>query len=115
MRLRRGKARGLDSAVMWVSQLGSSTEQPNPQIPDITSSSRPGPTASPSPSSLPPLWGQGRDSGLVQFRKDHHTHQGPAPGQGSAGSPTHMLRLLTMEPRDQGAPNRQHLGGHRYR
>lgn len=47
---------------MWVSQPGSSTEQPNPQIPDITSFSRPGPTASPSPSSLPPLWGQGRDS-----------------------------------------------------
>ena len=63
-------------AWVWVSQPGSSTEQPNPQIPDITSSSRPGPTASPSPSFLPPLWGQGRDSGLAQFRKDHPTHQG---------------------------------------
>lgn len=61
---------------VWVSQPGSSTEQPNPQIPDITSSSRPGPSASPSPSFLSPLWGQGRDSGLAQFRKDHPTHQG---------------------------------------
>lgn len=47
---------------MWVSQPESSMEQPNPQIPDITSFSKPGPTASPSPSYLPLLWGQGRDS-----------------------------------------------------
>lgn len=57
----RGKARGLDTARRWgVSQPEGSTEQPNPQIPDVTSSPRLGPIASPSPSLPTPRWGQGR-------------------------------------------------------
>lgn len=63
--IRREKAGDWTVLQMGVSQPGSSTEQPNPQIPDITSFSRPGPTASPSPSYLPLLWGQGRDSELA--------------------------------------------------
>lgn len=91
---------------VWLSQPWSSTEQPNPQSPDITSSSRPGPTASPSPSFLPPCWGQGRGSGLAQFRKDHPTHQGLTHSRaGLSGWPhPHIKALLTKEPRGQQGP-----------
>lgn len=101
---------------MWVSQPGSSTEQPNPQIPDITSSSRPGPSASPSPSFLPPLWGQGRDSGLAQFRKDH-PHQGLTHSRaGLSGRPHPRAKNADKGARGGGQrdPNRHHLQGLHY-
>lgn len=78
-----------------VSQPKGSTEQPNPPGPDVTSSPRPGPAASPSPSLLPVFRGQHRRRGLAQLCKDHPTLQppgvgslGPTPRLGFTGSPT---------------------------
>lgn len=86
-----------------MSQPEGSTEQPNPQVPDITSSPRPGPTASPSPSLPHSMLGSGERKGAspAQKRPPHTpTHQGlgPNPGMGSASGPTHMLGLLTRKP-----------------
>lgn len=67
------KSRGGEKPEGWtlqgvgVSQPEGSNERPNPQVSDITSSPRPGPTASPSPSLLPGVRGEG-GAGLTQKR-----------------------------------------------